>query len=189
MKAFIVLFAVVAAAHAEADPYLLAHPYAYGAYPYAYGAAIALKPCTNAAGEAVECAIGTHASAHLVHALGKRSAEAEADPAYLLAHPYAHAYGAYAAPLAYAAPALAALPEDAKLVKPCTNAWGLAVPCAAGAYAHEIKREKREADPAYFAVHHPYAAWGYGAFPYAAGLVHTSHFGVCLNNEGEQVAC
>ena len=41
----------------EADPaVLLHHPYAYGAYGYAapvLGAAVAVKPCTNVAGEKV----------------------------------------------------------------------------------------------------------------------------------------
>merc|ERR1712203_1089406 len=46
----------------EADPaVLLHHPYAYGAYGYAapvLGAAVAVKPCTNVAGEKVDCALG-----------------------------------------------------------------------------------------------------------------------------------
>merc|ERR1711988_416273 len=82
-------------AEAEADPALLygaygyaGVPYAYGAYPYAYG-------LTAAYGLAGEVAAPT-ASGYL-NLYGKRSADAEADPALLYG-----AYG-YAAPYAYGA--------------------------------------------------------------------------------------
>merc|ERR1719499_2928393 len=81
-------------AEAEADPALLygaygyGLPYAYGAYPYAYG-------LTAAYGLAGEVAAPT-ASGYL-NLYGKRSADAEADPALLYG-----AYG-YAAPYAYGA--------------------------------------------------------------------------------------
>merc|ERR1739844_214113 len=80
-------------AEAEADPGL---PYAYGAYPYAYG----LPPA--AYGLAGEVAAPT-ASGYL-NLYGKRSADAEADPA-LLYGAYPYAYGAY--PYAYGYRALA----------------------------------------------------------------------------------
>merc|ERR1711988_927188 len=80
-------------AEAEADPALLygaygyaGVPYAYGAYPYAYG-------LTAAYGLAGEVAAPT-ASGYL-NLYGKRSADAEADPALLYG-----AYG-YAAPYPY----------------------------------------------------------------------------------------
>merc|ERR1712147_194642 len=93
-------------AEAEADPALLygaygyaGVPYAYGAYPYAYG-------LTAAYGLAGEVAAPT-ASGYL-NLYGKRSADAEADPALLYgAYGYAapYAYGAY--PYAYGYRALA----------------------------------------------------------------------------------
>merc|ERR1712010_304128 len=88
-------------AEAEADPALLYGAYgyaglpyaAYGAYPYAYGLP------TAAYGLAGEVAAPT-ASGYL-NLYGKRSADAEADPALLYgAYPGAYAYGAYA-PYAY----------------------------------------------------------------------------------------
>merc|ERR1711971_1164255 len=73
-------------------------PYAYGAYPYAYGLP------TAAYGLAGEVAAPT-ASGYL-NLYGKRSADAEADPALLYgASPGAYAYGAY--PYAYGYRALA----------------------------------------------------------------------------------
>merc|ERR1739841_172066 len=94
-----------AAAEAEADPALLygaygyaGLPYAYGAYPYAYGLP------TAAYGLVGEVAAPT-ASGYL-NLYGKRSADAEADPALLYgAYPGAYAYGAY--PYAYGYRALA----------------------------------------------------------------------------------
>ena len=94
--------------------------------------------------------------------------EAEADPQLLLAGAY---YGHY--PYAYYAFGKSA---------PCVNAANQPVPCAA--YNGYAKREaESEADPAYFAV------GGYPYHPYAYGLVHTSHFGVCTNYLGKQVPC
>merc|ERR1711971_1240929 len=73
-------------------------PYAYGAYPYAYGLP------TAAYGLAGEVAAPT-ASGYL-NLYGKRSADAEANPALLYgAYPGAYAYGAY--PYAYGYRALA----------------------------------------------------------------------------------
>jgi len=79
-------------AEAEADPQYFYGGYyggyAYGAYPYAaYGAypyaAYAYTGCRNAAGAAVPCAY---------HNVAKRSADAEADPAYFVS-PYLAQYG------------------------------------------------------------------------------------------------
>ena len=95
--------------------------------------------------------------------------EAEADPQLLLAGAY---YGHYY-PYTYYT-----LGKSA----PCVNAANQPVPCAA--YNGYAKREAEpEADPAYFAV------GGYPYHPYAYGLVHTSHFGVCTNYLGKQVPC
>jgi len=175
MKAFVILFALAAAAYAESDPW---YGYGYGlgyGYPY-YGYALA-SPCKNDAGVPVPCA------------LGRKKREAEAEPwwgygyGYGLAHPYTlgygchNAYGAavpcagrkkreaeakpwlgygYGYPYAYgyAAPLVGA----AVAVKPCTNVNGEKVDCALGhkdvATAHIVPallgRKKREANPVYF---------------------------------------
>merc|ERR1739842_195249 len=91
--------AVAVSAEADAGVYGYARlPYAYGAYPYAYGLP------TAAYGLAGEVAAPT-ASGYL-NLYGKRSADAEADPALLYgAYPGAYAYGAY--PYAYGYRALA----------------------------------------------------------------------------------
>merc|ERR1711872_198608 len=86
-------------ADAHADPALLygaygyagyaAYPYAYAGYPYAY-AGLKSAPCVNAANVPVPCAG--------VHAIGKREADADADPAHLYgaAYGYPYAYGGLA---------------------------------------------------------------------------------------------
>ena len=71
---------------------------------------------------------------------------------------------------------------------PCVNAANQPVPCAA--YNGYAKRSaESEADPAYYAVPTVYGGYPYGYGVYGVGLVHTSHFGVCLNYKGEQVSC
>ena len=101
--------------------------------------------------------------------------EAEADPQLLLAGAY---YGHYY-PYAYYT-----LGKSA----PCVNAANQPVPCAA--YNGYAKRSaESEADPAYYAVPTVYGGYPYGYGVYGVGLVHTSHFGVCLNYKGEQVSC
>merc|ERR1712002_1205273 len=144
---------------------------AYGAYAYPY-AAYAYTGCRNAAGAAVPCAY---------HNVAKRSADAEADASpyfyggYYGGYPYAAAYGAY--PYAYAAYAYNS---------PCKNGAGFPVPCAAHTVAK--RSAEAEADPAYFVS--PFLArYGFPATFYGHGLTHTSHFGVCTNYKGEQVAC
>merc|ERR1739848_210224 len=166
MKAFILLFALVAAISAEeeaadvrvAAPGILYHgfhlPYAYYGYPYAYYGLHG--GCTNNAGQLVPCAYG------------RKKREAEADPQVLLhgfhlpyAYPWAYQVGYHGWGVKNA---------------PCVNALNQAVPCAQDGEA----RKKREADANYYAVPH---------WPYGHALVHTSHFGVCLNYKGEQVPC
>merc|ERR1712226_1094621 len=131
----------------------------YGGYSLGWWGKSA--PCVNAANVPVPCA-----------GKRKREAEAEADP-YLV-------YG---------------LPVELN----CKNAWGWPVPCAQegeakkkreaeakpyygygyGGYAYGKRSADSDAD--YYAVHGPW--WG------SVGLVHTSWFGDCYNNEGEKVAC
>merc|ERR1712002_1451351 len=99
MKFFVIVSALVAAAYADAD----AGIYGYSAFPYVYGKS---APCVNAANQPVACVHGYAAYPYgLVHHLGKRSADAEAEPdadALLYAGAYspltygAHTYGAYA---------------------------------------------------------------------------------------------
>merc|ERR1711902_124226 len=194
MKAFIVLFALVAAAYAEAeaeaDPYLLYGGYngyagwggwtgyaglPYGAYGYtgypyaaygAYGASAVVKTVEVEPAKVEVKAMGT--------------------PAVVTA-PAAYTYH-HAAPVAYAGYGYAGFPYAA---------------------AHVIAKRDAEADadPAYFYngyAGYPYAGF-YGAYPYAGyahaayahapsdptnpHLVHTSRVGVCTNYLGAQVPC
>jgi len=159
MKAFIVLFALVAAAYAdaeaEADPYLLYGGYngyhgyglgGYGAYPYGLGA------YGYHHGIAGVNAYGLPAVPHGLHGVVKSvettpaKVEVKALPAPVVAAPVlAHA------PLLAAAPALG----YAHLAgAPCTNHLGVAVPCALGhplvktaAVAHVVAKREAEADP------------------------------------------
>merc|ERR1711963_850187 len=184
MKAFILL-ALVAAVHAEAeaeaDPALLYAGY-YG-YPYYYGLAgyyghnnlglpaIKAAPCVNAAGAPVPCA-------------GRKRREAEADP-NLVVYPDG-------AVTPQKTPAVQAAEAAHYATKGLNYAYGVGLPVAPYAtYTYGLPlvygRKRREAeseaeaDPAYFYAGYPY--YGYG------GLVHTSHFGVCLNYLGQQVSC
>merc|ERR1712141_382119 len=201
MKAFIVLFALIAAAYAEAeaeaDPYRLYGGYAgyagwggwtgYAGFPYgAYGYAAYPHGAT-----AVVKSVETEPAKVEVKALTA--------PA-VVAAPAAYTYP-HAAPVAYAG-------------------------YAGYPYAHHLlgKREaEADADPAYFYngyagyagygfgygyAGYPYAGF-YGGYPYAAyrgaythaayahapsdptnpHLVHTSRVGVCTNYLGAQVPC
>merc|ERR1712177_44726 len=116
--------------------------------PVTYTAAVA--PVVGAA-TALKTVVPTVASTVYSHAYpyvyGKRSADAEADPALL--------YTAGVAPLAYTHHAVAA-PGVAAYTVPVTT------------------------------VH---KAPAHGVAATYAGLVHSSHVGVCLNNVGVQVPC
>merc|ERR1712002_1380640 len=108
------------------------------------------------------------------YALGRRKREADAyGIGYLGYHGYhGHALGLKSAP--------------------CVNAANVPVPCAAG--FHYGKRDA-EAEPAYLG----YAGLGYAGLGDAglghaavatpAGLVHSSHVGLCTNYLGAQVPC
>jgi len=182
MRFFVLLSAVVAAAVAEADPALLYGNYGYGlglglgysAYGYGglYGYGLAKSaPCVNAANVPVPCAGG--------HFIGKREAEAEADPAVLYsnfgygAYPYAHGAYGYAGLYAGAYSGLKSAP--------CVNAANVPVPCAAGAVHYIGKREaeaepEAEADAAvlYSSYGYPYGYAATGlAYNYGLPAVHT----------------
>merc|ERR1712227_755971 len=159
---------------AEADPALLYGAYGYGAYPYAgvyggyrtYGAYGYGLPYSGVYGG--YRTYGAYPYSYGYY--GKRSAEAEPDPALLYSHAYPYVYGkrsadaeadpallytAGVAPLAYTHHAVAA---------PAVAAYTVPVATVAKAPAHGV------------------------AATYA-GLVHSSHVGVCLNNVGVQVPC
>merc|ERR1712121_190740 len=166
----VVASALVAGICAEADPALL---YAgYAGYPYALGYGVGLKsaPCVNAANVPVPCAAG------YAHYIGKREAEAEADPALL--------YGAYYAGVPFGS----STGLDA-------STQGYA-PYFGGYYGHYYGKRDADADPALLYAGYagyPYAA-AYGAYPHAvaataAGLVHSSHVGLCTNYLGAAVPC
>merc|ERR1712133_217961 len=167
MKAFVAMFAAVAAAAAE--------PWGYGLYgaPLVYGKS---APCVNAANVPVPCA-------HL----GKR--EAEADPALLytgvhLVIPAVHTV----------APAVYHVSTVQTVAEPCMNVNGEAVPCAAGhpeyrrAYNVIAKREA-ESDPTLYFVNPVGHRYGFPHNGFGQELIHSSNLGVCSNYLGQQVAC
>ena len=140
---------------------MFGYPYGY-ANAYAYGKA---APCVNAANVPVPCADGYAAYGHGVHLLGKRDADAEADPALLYSaygYPYAagaYAYGAYPH-------AVAATPyglTHSSNVGLCTNYLGAAVPCGRKKRSADAEAE---ADPALL-----YSAYGY---PYGYNYGYTA---------------
>merc|ERR1719427_2087005 len=195
MKFLVALSAVAAVASADVVNPALTVPYAYGVH--AFGGKSA--PCVNAANLPVPCAGAPLAYAGLPYAAGplgrkKREADASADPYY---H---HGYYGYAH-LGHALGYKSA---------PCVNAANHPVPCAVGHvgygyYGHFGHYGKREAD-AQVVVAGPYAGHlGYaGLAPAvvagipnpvhavahtAAGLVHSSHVGLCTNYLGAAVPC
>merc|ERR1719431_524479 len=184
MKFLVVASALVAAISAEADPALLYAGYAgYAGLPRAYGVGLKSAPCVNAANVPVPCAAGYG----LVH-YGKRDTDAEADPALL--------YGAYAAAVPFGSstgldPITQGLDASTQGFAPYGYA---AYPYAA--YGHYYGKREAEADPALLYAGYagsPYAA-AYGAYPHAvaatpAGLVHSSHVGLCVNYLGASVPC
>merc|ERR1719347_989898 len=105
---------------AEADPALLyGAPFAYAGYAVA---GLKSAPCVNAANVPVPCAGG-------LHLIGKREAEAEADPALLYNAAYPALYGAYT---------YGVNPYVFGKSAPCVNALNIPVPCAG--------KKKREAE-------------------------------------------
>merc|ERR1719431_372499 len=162
MKFLVVASALVAAISAEADPALLYAGYAgYAGLPLAYGVGLKSAPCVNAANVPVPCAAGYG----LVH-YGKRDADAEADPALL--------YGAYAAAVPFGSST--GLDPLTQGLDASTQGYA---PFGYAAYPYA----------AY--AGYPYAA-AYGAYPHGvaatyAGLVHSSHVGLCVNYLGASV--
>merc|ERR1712043_64867 len=160
-----------AAADAEADPALLYGAYgyglpyssvyrSYGAYPYGYRT------------------YGAYPYGYY----GKRSADAEpeADPALLyttsnVVSPLTTAYTHVAAPLTTAYTHVAA---------PLTTAYTHSV--AAPVVKTVVPQVATYTVPAVSTVH---KAPAHGVAATYAGLVHSSHVGVCLNNVGVQVPC
>ena len=160
-----------AAADAEADPALLYGAYgyglpyssvyrSYGAYPYGYRT------------------YGAYPYAYY----GKRSADAEpeADPALLyttsnVVSPLTTAYTHVAAPLTTAYTHVAA---------PLTTAYTHSV--ATPVVKTVVPQVATYTVPAVSTVH---KAPAHGVAATYAGLVHSSHVGVCLNNVGVQVPC
>merc|ERR1711936_107564 len=152
-------------------------------YPYAYGlpGLVGLKaaPCVNAANVPVPCAHG------------KRKREAEADPALLYG-----AYGYAGVPFG-SSTGLDALTQglDASTQGYAPYAYA-AYPYAAYGHYYGKREAEAEADPALLYAGYagyPYAA-AYGAYPHGvaatyAGLVHSSHVGLCLNYLGASVPC
>jgi hypothetical protein len=204
----IVLAVVVAAVCAEADPSLIHGDLGYTglaglgytglgyATPYVYGKS---APCVNAANIPVPCADGLYGGVYGAHLIGKRSAEAEADPSLLysnLGYGYSGLAGlGYATPYVYGKSA------------PCVNAANIPVPCADGIYGSVYgarligkRSAEAEADPSLIHSGLGYAGLGYAGLGYAGlgyaglgytglGYTHPSNLGICLNVQGVQVPC
>merc|ERR1712115_210458 len=130
--------------HAVAAPLTYTHAVAAPAVTYTAAVPTVATTAVNTVVPSVASTVYSHAYPYVY---GKRSADAEADPALL--------YTAGVAPLAYTHHAVAA---------PGVAAYTVPVATVAKAPAHGV------------------------AATYA-GLVHSSHVGVCLNNVGVQVPC
>merc|ERR1711909_253489 len=70
---------------------------------------------------------------------------------------------------------------------PCVNAANVPVPCVGG-YLHYGKREA-EAEPYYGYAGLGYAGVGHAVVGTTAGLIHSSHVGLCTNAWGAAVPC
>merc|ERR1712141_866698 len=216
MKFFVVASALVAACMAEADPQLLAHPYAYGLATFGGKSA----PCVNAANIPVPCAGAPLAYAGYPYApvaYGRRSADAEpeADAAYFgYGYPYAYAGVPFGSSTG--------LDPITQGLDAATQGYVPYYGYGHHAYGHYYgKREAEaeadaEADPALFygAYGYPYGLGynlgyaGYAGYPYAyggiaatnaalghavaytaGGVTHSSNVGVCTNYLGAVVLC
>merc|ERR1719237_1463431 len=202
MKFFVALSAVAAVASADVVNPALTLPYAYGVH--AFGGKSA--PCVNGLNLPVPCAGAPLAYAGLPYAAQYGKREAEADPQVILG---GLGYGlGYHAGVAAVAPAVLVHSSHVGL---CTNYLGAAVPCR--------RKREAEADaqvivgglgpvgsglgshagvvaaPAVAAV--APAVLGHPALPNPvhavaatpAGLVHSSHVGLCTNYLGAAVPC
>merc|ERR1711944_180947 len=160
MNRFIVFSALLAVAAAEAEPW-------YGLYGYGYKPVItsvgALTTYSNGAvtptnTPAVAAATASHlatkfgAYAPVIHPLGKRSAEAEAEPWYGL---YGHGLYGYAGLHPYTAGL------------GCHNAYGAPVPCA----GRKKREAEAEADPYLYYPAYPGVTSVGGLTTYSNGAV------------------
>merc|ERR1739847_129362 len=200
---------------AEADPQLLAHPYAYGVH--AFGGKSA--PCVNAANLPVPCAGAPLAYAGYPYApvaYGKRSADAEpeADAAYFgYGYPYAYAGVPFGSSTG--------LDPITQGLDAATQGYVPYYGYGHHAYGHYYGKRSADAEPeaeaeAFYGHYgYPYglgynlgyAGYGYAGYPYAAyggiaatnaalghavaytagGVTHSSNVGVCTNYLGAVV--
>merc|ERR1712141_494586 len=219
MKFFVVASALVAACMAEADPQLLAHPYAYGLHTFGGKSA----PCVNAANLPVPCAGAPLAYAGYPYApvaYGKRSADAEpeADAAYFgYGYPYAYAGVPFGSSTG--------LDPITQGLDAATQGYVPYYGYGHHAYGHYYGKRsadaeaEAEAEPEAFYGHYGYpyglgynlgyAGYGYAGYPYATyggiaatnaalghavaytagGVTHSSNVGVCTNYLGAVVPC
>merc|ERR1712001_110682 len=219
MKFFVVASALVAACMAEADPQLLAHPYAYGLHTFGGKSA----PCVNAANQAVPCAGAPLAYAGYPYApvaYGKRSADAEpeADAAYFgYGYPYAYAGVPFGSSTG--------LDPITQGLDAATQGYVPYYGYGYHPYGHFYGKRsadaeaEAEAEPEAFYGHYGYpyglgynlgyAGYGYAGYPFAygagiaatnaalghavaytaGGVTHSSNVGVCTNYLGAVVPC
>jgi len=158
----------------SADAQLYGLPYGGYGYGGLYGAPliapIALN-CKNAWGFPVPCAQETPAEEEAA-AKEKRSADAQL---------YGLPYGGYGYGGLYGAPLIGSV--DCKNL-PDTGVWSFPGLCAEETPAEEeaAAKEKRSADAQLYLG----GLYGWGL---PGPLIHSSHFGICTNVDGEQVDC
>merc|ERR1739844_791484 len=217
MKFFVVASALVAACMAEADPQVLALPYAYGLHTFGGKSA----PCVNAANLPVPCAGAPLAYAGYPYApvaYGKRSADAEpeADAAYFgYGYPYAYAGVPFGSSTGLD-PITQGLDAATQGYVPYYGYGHHAYGNYYGKRSADAEAEP-EAEAFYGHYGYPYglgynlgyAGYGYAGYPYtygagiaatnaalghavaytAGGVTHSSNVGVCTNYLGAVVPC
>merc|ERR1712025_67038 len=155
---------LVAAARADADAEAAYLAYGYG-LPYAYagvpfGSSSGLDPITQGLDPVTQGAALPTLTGYYGHYIGKRSADADADAAYLT-------YG-YGLPYAYAGVPFGSssgLDPITQGLDPVTQ--GAALPALTGYYGHYIGKRSADADAAYLAygygLPHAYAGFPFGS--------------------------
>merc|ERR1712029_917356 len=118
------------------------------------------------------------------HTVAKREAEAEADPALLYTTSAVHTPLTYVNNVVPAVQTVQTAPVVKSVSTPLVyNTVPVAHSVVPATYTHHV------AAPAVVPVATVHKAADHGVAATYAGLVHSSHVGICLNNQGQQVQC
>merc|ERR1712012_320981 len=118
------------------------------------------------------------------HTVAKREAEAEADPALLYTTSAVHTPLTYVNNVVPAVQTVQTAPVVKSVSTPLVyNTVPVAHSVVPATYTHHV------AAPAVLPVATVHKAADHGVVATYAGLVHSSHVGICLNNQGQQVQC